>query len=168
MDLDTRTEIMKRDAAAVAQQQALVQTMTERELLAIELKAVGATWVMIAKHLKLKTGAAAYKFTLAALAKRASQVDSTPVSVARALMLERYERLITSFMPNAAMGDEKAGKVVVDALKGQARLLGLDAPRKLDVEHHVGEQPQERQAREERVLEGLAKFNERTIEGETV
>jgi hypothetical protein len=167
MDLETRAAALERDAIAVAGQRAMVQTMTDREMKAIELKSLGATWLQIALAVGLKTAGAGYKFVMTALAKRASQIDSTPVSVARALMMERYEALITASMPAAAMGDDKQAKIALDALKGQARLLGLDAPRKLDVNVHGEEMPADRREREERVRTNLEGFQGRTIDGET-
>jgi hypothetical protein len=83
-------------------------------------------------------------------------------------MMTRLDLIINGNMPAASMGDEKAGKIARAALHQQARLLGLDAPRRLDVEHHLTDDTATaRRGREQAVHASLTEFHSRTIEGET-
>lgn len=167
MDLATRTEVMRREAEAVAEHAARVQALTEREMEALRLFALGATWNQVAKAAGIKTDSGARKFVMRALAKQASVVEATPISEARALMLMRLELLLQGNMINAFNGDEKAAKTVTTVLAQQARLLGLDAPKRHQHEHHLADTPEERQQREASVHATLTAFHNRTIEGET-
>lgn len=167
MDLATRNSAMAREAAAAEAHRAKLIELSEREMKALELRVAGASWHHIATVLGFKSTSAARRFTIKAVEKRAAQIDSEPVNQARALLLERYEMLIRTFLPIAATtGDDKAAKVVTSSLVGQARLLGLEAPRRHEHEHTVGESPDQRRAREAAVMDGLIKFNDRTIDGE--
>lgn len=169
MDLATRNAKMLADAEAAAEHKAKVAELSDREIQALTLLVARATWKQIADALGLKTPSAARKFCMRALEKRASQIDSMPVNMARALMVERYDMLIGAFLPQAVTtGDDKAAKVVTTALTQQARLLGLEAPRRHEHEHRLGEQPVERVEREQAALESIRNFGTRIIEGETL
>lgn len=169
MDLVTRSSLATREAAAAAEHAAAVQALTEREMEAMRLFALGATWKQVAKAAGIKTDSGARKFVARALTKYARVVDTTPISEARALMLARLNEVLGGNMIAAVQGDDKAAKTVLNAMQQQARLLGLDAPRRHEHEHHVtADGPAERQAREQAVHKKLTDFHNRTIEGETV
>jgi hypothetical protein len=168
MDLATRNAKMLADAEAAAAHKAREIELSDREMTALKLYVARATWAQIASAVGLKTPSAARKFTMRALVKRATQIDSTPVSLARALMLDSYDMLIGAFLPQAVTtGDDKAAKVVTTALTQQARLLGLEAPKRHEHEHHLAEAPDQRVQREQKALESIRQFGDRTIEGET-
>lgn len=55
----------------------------------------------------------------------------------RNLTLDRYEALLTQWMPEAMQGDPVATDRAMNILRAERELLGLDQPQKLDVRGHV-------------------------------
>lgn len=165
MDLVTRNAAMAAENAAVVAR-ARAQELTEQEADVLRLYAAGATLNKLCEVAKVKTTAGALKFVRRVLAKHAAVIDSTPITEARALMMARLELVVTGNLASAAMGDDKASKTVLAALQAEARLLGLDAPRRHEHEHHLADTPAARTAREQAVRLSLEQFGNRVIEGE--
>lgn len=55
----------------------------------------------------------------------------------RRLQIERVERMLEGLWSKASNGDPKAVDTVLKLLERQAKLLGLDAPEKVELEHHM-------------------------------
>lgn len=168
MDLATRQATIEQERQDALERAARAVALTEQEMDVLRLYAVGATLNQLAKALGVKTTGGAVKGVRRILAKYAGVVDSTPVTEARALMMQRLELILAGNLPAAAMGDEKAGKIALAAIAQQARLLGLDAPRRHEHEHHLHQDtPEARAGREQAALKSLTEFGNRIIEGET-
>lgn len=69
-----------------------------------------------------------YAFTLL---KQSVMQDATDL---RALQLERLQQMFGAIYPAMLAGDTAAANTVLGILKREADLLGLDAPKKIDIE----------------------------------
>jgi hypothetical protein len=103
------------------------------------LKLAGLTYAQIADSVdpssnpanptRLYSSAGAARIAvLASQARHGGEVEPTKVGTGerRALLDDRYERIIQSWMPKALGGDKEAAKIVNTALAQQAQLHGLN------------------------------------------
>jgi hypothetical protein len=94
---------------------------------ALELRKAGVSFPQIARRLGYSGPGAAFKAVQSAL-------DATlrePAESLRTLEAERLDRLMLGVWQRATAGDAKAVDNVLKIMDRRARLLGLDAPRKV-------------------------------------
>jgi len=152
------------------------RTISARELRALDLLIAGANYGQIAQVLNLKTRAGAIQLVQRALAKRAAEAAEVTVPEARALYLDRLDKLFTRWFP-LALGSAKdnippdpmAAKLVLDMMTRYAKVTGIESPVK--IEETVDVTIHDPDAQRERVLKSLQSFAKRgsgVIEGTAV
>jgi hypothetical protein len=104
------------------------RTASIRSVRAIELRAGGATYAAIAKELGCSTGAA-----FNAVDRGLRRWVKEPLDTVVTMELQRLDALLRAFWSRAVGGDVDAAAFVLKVLERRARMLGLDAPKKLDV-----------------------------------
>lgn len=102
-----------------------------REREALRLRLAGLTYAEIAERLGYSRPASAYVAVQRALAKICPPED---VAALRQLEIQRLDQLLQSRWEKALAGDDAALDRVLRILERKARLLGLDAPEKRQVE----------------------------------
>lgn len=107
----------------------------ERQRRALEMRRAGATFEVIAKQLGWRSGSGAYQAVMAALRR----TQQEPADVLRRLELERIDRLWLEMFAQATSDEQPPAvkQAAVDRLvklaERRARLLGLDAPKRVAV-----------------------------------
>lgn len=145
------------------------KTISARELRALDLLVLGANYTQIAQALNLRSRSGAVQIVQRALAKRAAEVDQTTTSEARALYLERLERLFQRWMPHALGSvaknippDPAAAKLVLDMLARFAKVTGIESPTQIEEQVSVTiENPDDQRAR---VLANLKTFHDQNTQ----
>lgn len=118
----------KRQPAAVPTAEAM-----QRERDALELRRAGATYDAIADRLGYTNRGAAYK----AVQRGLRRTIQEPADELRQLEVERLDRLLTAVWRSAMGGNLGAVDRVLRVAERRARLLGLDAPTKIETEGAV-------------------------------
>ena len=134
----------------------------ERDLQAQELLKSGATFPEIAQALGYANRSGAFKAVQRCL--RAAMVESA--NEYRQILMLRLEKMFMAVWPQALQGNSKALDGCLKILARESRLLGLDAPTKVEVPHELllrdiagraaelyGLDPAEVMAEAERILE---------------
>jgi len=166
MNLEERQASINQDLAIAAAKKATVRALTDRELEALNMVAMGISWSSIAKKLEFATAGGAQKFAMRALEKRADQITEVGAARARALLLHRIDLMLGQWLPQALLGDDKAAKVVLDCLTRQEKLLGLAAPKQVEHHHEHEVQIKTPEQRRAAIVTSLEAFKSRTIDGE--
>jgi hypothetical protein len=106
------------------------EIIAERRVKAFELRKGGASYRQIGRALEVseKTAHGDVMTRLRALAR----TEETVAADVRRLELERLDTLLVAHWAAATGGDERATRVALSILERRARLLGLDAPAKID------------------------------------
>lgn len=145
------------------------KTISERELRALDLLAAGANYGQIAKVLNLKTRAGAIQLVQRALAKRAAEAADVTVPEARALYLDRLDKLFQRWFPlalgnaqQAIPPDPVAAKLVLDMMTRYAKVTGIESP--IKVEETVDVTIHDPDAQRARVFQSLQNFAARAGE----
>ena len=102
------------------------------------MRMAGQPYNAIAKALGWRNRSSAYEAVMRVLARR----EQEPAERVRHMELQRLERLLQAYWPQAIRKrkpDINAAKMVLDILSRRARMLGLDAPVKLDITDLVRE-----------------------------
>jgi len=99
-----------------------------RRAQALQLRAAGASYRDIAAAMGCSV-AVAHKLTTQALETWARE----PLDAVLAMENERLDQLLRAFWPAATAGDVEAAALVLRILERRARMLGLDAPKRIDV-----------------------------------
>jgi len=120
--------VSKRQPAAVPTAEAM-----QRERDALELRRAGATYDAIADRLGYTNRGAAYK----AVQRGLRRTIQEPADELRQLEVERLDRLLTAVWRSAMGGNLGAVDRVLRVAERRARLLGLDAPTKIETEGAV-------------------------------
>jgi hypothetical protein len=111
----------------------------QRELKALEMRMAGQpSYDLIAQALGYKGRSSAYRAVMRALDRR----EQEPAERVRSLELQRLERLLLTYWKRATrqqLPDLSAAKLCLDILARRARMLGLDAPVKVDITDMVRE-----------------------------
>lgn len=110
----------------------------QRELQALELRMAGQPYSQIAKALGYRNRASAYSAVIRVLDRR----EAEPAERVRNMELQRLERLLQAYWKRAVRKrtpDIAAAKLCLDILARRARMLGLDAPVKVDITDLVRE-----------------------------
>jgi hypothetical protein len=105
----------------------------ERRGKALELRIAGVRYRQIGAQLGVNHQTA-YRDVQAALGELAA-LSAKKAEKLRELELERCDKLVLALWPKVKAGDEKAVRAVVAVMDRRAKLLGLDAPTKLE---HAG------------------------------
>lgn len=102
----------------------------DRELQIIELRRAGATWEKIANAVGYANASGAYK----AYQRAAERIIRPNLEELRDFELDRLDRLQLAVWEKAKNGDYKAIQTVLSILDRRTRILGLDAPTKIQAE----------------------------------
>ena len=104
-------------------------TSHERKLRALDLRKAGATYQMIADQLGYGGPSGAYKAVTSALKATLKE----PADELRTMELERLDAMLLPLWRRVQNGDERAVDRVLRIMERRAKLLGLDAPTKVDL-----------------------------------
>lgn len=104
----------------------------QRRTQAIQLALAGLGWDAIADKLDYSSRQAAHKDVQRALAQRLAE-QTEAADELRAVELMRLDRLQAAAWPKAVGGDLKAIETCLKIIVERRKLLGLDAPAKLEV-----------------------------------
>jgi len=115
-------KIVDIDAERIAQ--------AEKEARIIELRRTGATWELIAKATGYANASGAHKAYQKALGK----IVAPKIEELRVTEVDRLDRLQFAIWDRAKEGDIKAIDAVLRILDRRTRILGLDAPTKIQAE----------------------------------
>ena len=110
----------------------------QREVKALELRLAGLHYNEIAKRLDYANRSSAYAAVIRVLDRR----EQEPAERVRHIELQRLERLLLTYWSRATRKrkpDISAAKLCLDILARRARMLGLDAPVKVDITDMVRE-----------------------------
>lgn len=110
----------------------------EREVKALEMRMAGLPYSQIAAALGYRGRSSAYRAVIRVLDRR----EQEPAERVRNLELQRLERLLMAYWTRAVRKrkpDVQAAKMCLDILTRRARMLGLDAPVKVDITDLVRE-----------------------------
>ena len=102
----------------------------ERQLQALELRKAGASYEAIAERLGYADRSGAYRAVKAALTLTLRE----PAEELRSLEAERLDGMLLPLWRRVQAGDEKAIDRALHIMERRARLLGLDAPTRLQGE----------------------------------
>ena len=104
----------------------------EREIKALELRKAGATYVQIAEALGISR-AGAHKVVLRALARLEKEAGEEAEHLRR-LEIERLDAMLLAIWPHVKKGSLGAIDRAIRIMERRAKLLGLDAPTKADIQ----------------------------------
>jgi hypothetical protein len=104
-----------------------------RQTQALELRKAGVGFEVIAQRLGYRSASGAYYAVMAAL-KRTQQ---EPADEVRVLALQRLDRLLFAVWQKALSGDLECIDRALKIEARRAKLLGLDAPEKVDIEWRI-------------------------------
>jgi len=107
----------------------------EKELKIIELRRAGVTWEKISAEIGFKNASGAYKM----YQRAAARMIRPNLEELRDVELDRLDRMQLGIWPKAKDGDMRAIDTVLRIQDRRARLLGLDAPTKIQAEVTVYE-----------------------------
>jgi hypothetical protein len=102
----------------------------ERKRQALELRKSGATYAQIRDAVGYRSTASAYQAVVSAL----RELTREPAEEVLRLELARLDRLLLAVWPRAIQGDDRAIRSAVAVLERRAKLLGLDAPARVELE----------------------------------
>jgi hypothetical protein len=128
----------------------------QRREKAWQLKLAGATLDEIATALQYASAAAVSK-DLARSLQSALNMEAKVANEYRALKYARLERLLRGHWAAAIKGDSKAAMVVLAVIDREVKLLGLDAPVKVEATVQDAETAREALAVQELVNEAKAR-----------
>lgn len=115
----------------MARQRSIKPEQYERELQVLELRRAGGTWSDIARVVGYNDASAARK----AYVRVTDRTLRESAEEARELELDRLDRLMAPYWgPATRQGDRKAAEFVLKVIDRRAKLLGLDAPTKVQAE----------------------------------
>jgi hypothetical protein len=103
----------------------------DKENAVLELRRSGETWERIAAVTGYANASGAQK----AYARVVARVQREPVEEIRDLELDRLDRIMRAYWKPAIVDlDKRAAELVLKIMDRRAKLLGLDAPQKLQAE----------------------------------
>ena len=108
-----------------------------RRLQALDLRLAGASYRQIAQQLGVDV-ALAYRD----VAKMIAEYASEPAGQVRKAEVARLDKLMLAHWSEAIKGDYKATQMVLQIMDRRARLLGLDAPQRIDITGWIREMAQ--------------------------
>ena len=105
----------------------------ERENKIIELRRAGATWAVIADRVGYASASGAYN----AYQRIAERVIRPNLEEYRDMELDRLDRLQMGVWSKALSGDSRAVDSVLKIIDRRSRILGLDAPKEVNLKAEV-------------------------------
>lgn len=105
----------------------------EKRSKATALRIAGMDWEAIADRVGYASRGAAYTAVNEALKANLAE-QQVQVEELRALTVMRYDRLQAAYWREALSGDRKAADVVLKCLTGRAKIEGVEAPTRINVE----------------------------------
>lgn len=111
----------------------------ERARKALELRKAGYGFQIISEQLGYSDSSGAYRAVRRALMRTIQE----PADEVRKLELERLDKILTALWPAAIAGKWLAIDRVLLIMERRARLLGLDAPTKVDITQRIREVAEE-------------------------
>jgi hypothetical protein len=102
----------------------------DRELAVVELRREGKTWQQIADVVKYATPMGAWK----AYQRACQRTLQEPTDEARRIELDRLDALQRTYWEPAVEGNLRAADFVLRVIDRRARILGIDAPQKIQAE----------------------------------
>ena len=136
--------------------------LVDKEVKVLELRRAGLTWQRIAEE----TGYADHTGAYAAYKRAIKRTMQQPADELREQELDRIDRLQLAAWPNAMKGSERAILAIVRLMERRAKLLGLDAPTRIqqDVTTWTGDESIDRAVRD---LAALLTANDADSSGES-
>ena len=102
----------------------------DRELAVVELRREGKTWQQIAEVVNYATAMGAWK----AYQRACQRTLQEPTDEARRIELDRLDALQRIYWEPAVEGNLRAADFVLRVIDRRARILGIDAPQKIQAE----------------------------------
>lgn len=102
----------------------------DRELAVVELRREGKTWQQIAEAVNYATAMGAWK----AYQRACQRTLQEPTDEARRIELDRLDALQRTYWEPAVEGNLRAADFVLRVIDRRARILGIDAPQKIQAE----------------------------------
>jgi hypothetical protein len=102
----------------------------DRELAVVELRREGKTWQQIADVVNYATAMGAWK----AYQRACQRTLQEPTDEARRIELDRLDALQRTYWEPAVEGNLRAADFVLRVIDRRARILGIDAPQKIQAE----------------------------------
>jgi len=102
----------------------------DRELAVVELRREGKTWQQIAEMVNYATAMGAWK----AYQRACQRTLQEPTDEARRIELDRLDALQRTYWEPAVEGNLRAADFVLRVIDRRARILGIDAPQKIQAE----------------------------------
>ena len=102
----------------------------DRELAVVELRREGKTWQQIADAVQYATPMGAWK----AYQRACQRTLQEPTDEARRIELDRLDALQRTYWEPAVEGNLRAADFVLRVIDRRARILGIDAPQKIQAE----------------------------------
>lgn len=136
--------------------------LVDKEVKVLELRRAGLTWQRIAEE----TGYADHTGAYAAYKRAIKRTMQQPADELREQELDRIDRLQLALWPKAMKGDERSISTIVRLMERRAKLLGLDAPTRIqqDVTTWTGDESIDRAVRD---LAALLTANDADSSGES-
>ena len=103
-------------------------TAEARRLQALDLRLAGASYRQIGATLGVS-----HVQAMRDVSKMVSEYASEPADEVRNAELARLDKLMLAHWPQATRGDIKSTTMVLQIMDRRARLLGLDAPQRIDI-----------------------------------
>jgi hypothetical protein len=102
----------------------------DRELAVVNLRRTGLTWEMIAREVGYASPAGAWK----AYERACARTLEEPTAEARRIELDRLDALQYTYWDPAIAGNLRAADFVLKVIDRRAKILGIDAPQKIQAE----------------------------------
>ena len=136
--------------------------LVDKETKVLELRRAGLTWQRISEETGYADATGAY----AAYKRAIRRTQQQPADELREQELDRIDRLQLAAWPNAMKGSERAILAIVRLMERRAKLLGLDAPTRIqqDVTTWTGDESIDRAVRD---LAALLTANDADSSGES-
>jgi len=136
--------------------------LVDKEVKVLELRRAGLTWQRIAEE----TGYADHTGAYAAYKRAIKRTMQQPADELREQEIDRIDRLQLALWPKAMKGDERSISTIVRLMERRAKLLGLDAPTRIqqDVTTWTGDESIDRAVRD---LAALLTANDADSSGES-
>lgn len=103
-----------------------------RALQALDLRLAGASYRAIGETLHISHTQAQRDVSM-----MLHELASEPANKVREAELGRLDRLLLAHWPKAILGDHKATGTVLSIMDRRAKLLGLDAPQRIDITNWI-------------------------------
>ena len=111
-----------------------IETDIDRARTAFHMRSQGHDYYTIAEELDLVNPKTAERLVLQYLENHVPDED---VSAVRRMEVARLDQLTNVFLPMALTGNNRAAETMLAVMDRRAKLLGLDAPLKVDIDAEI-------------------------------